>query len=118
MFVIQVTGSKAWSVEGVGEIVLAPGDVLYMPTGTAHSAAAQGRPSLHITMGILPVTLRNVLKRMLDDPQLALDDPLPVGFADQVGSTAAAAEALARRLHVVADMIKDIDARTVIGRER
>ena len=59
-----------------------PGDVLYLPAHTEHSAEAQGEVSLHITIGILRVTYGHVLRRLLDRLDgVDLDAPLPVGFA-------------------------------------
>ena len=59
-----------------------PGDVLYLPAHTDHSAEAQGEVSLHITIGILRVTYGHVVRRLLDRLDgVDLDAPLPLGFA-------------------------------------
>ena len=42
-----------WTVDGLGEIELRPGDTMYIPAGTRHSAASTESASLHLTIGIL-----------------------------------------------------------------
>ena len=77
---VQLHGSKAWTVDGLGELELVAGDVLYLPAGTRHAAATQDRSSLHLTIGVIRTTYRAVLDRLLaGDPDL--DAPLPLGFA-------------------------------------
>lgn len=78
VIVVQITGSKRWRLFGptrekplhrdvaapepppeapVAELVLAPGDVLYLPRGWWHAVSAdQGEASLHLTCGITPHT--------------------------------------------------------------
>jgi len=75
-FIIQLDGTKNWKVfpqfvvmptaiqgrkvseEEVGECqaeyLLEPGDVLYLPSGTAHSAYCTEKHSTHITIGLAP----------------------------------------------------------------
>lgn len=82
---VQLHGTKAWTVDGLGELELAAGDVLYVPAGTRHAAATQDRSSLHLTIGIIRTTYRAVLDRLLArDP--VLDAPLPLGFATPDGA--------------------------------
>lgn len=82
VLVLQLHGSKAWTVEGLGALVVDVGDVLYLPAGTEHAAAAQDGASLHLTVGILAVTRRQVVRRVLDRVAPGdLDRPLPLGFA-------------------------------------
>jgi quercetin dioxygenase-like cupin family protein len=82
VFVLQVRGAKAWSVDGLGDVVLGPGDAMYLPAGTRHAAAATlGTWSLHLTIGVLQVTAGDVLRRLLAaDPLSGWSRPLPLGF--------------------------------------
>ena len=45
---------------------LTPGDVLYLPRGFVHSAAAQHGVSLHLTLGVLATTVHDVLRQLVD----------------------------------------------------
>jgi hypothetical protein len=81
VIVRQLHGSKSWSVEGLGQIELHPGDGLYMPAGTRHHAAAQDQMSLHLTIGILTITYRAVVQRVLAQAGNRLDEPLPIGWS-------------------------------------
>ena len=63
------------------DTVLEPGDALYLPRGTVHSALALGETSIHLTVGVHPLTryelVRFLLEAVQDDPQLRVS--LPVG---------------------------------------
>ena len=45
------SGAKQWDIQGIGDVTLAAGDVVYLPAGTHHAARTAGSPSLHITLG-------------------------------------------------------------------
>jgi lysine-specific demethylase/histidyl-hydroxylase NO66 len=66
--------------------VLRPGDALYLPRGTVHSASALGETSIHLTVGIHPVTrydlVRHLLRRVAHDPQLRRALPAGIELAD------------------------------------
>ena len=66
---------------GSGSRSCEPGDTLYLPSGTQHSATAQRTFSLHITIGVLKVTYRQVLRRVIDRLDDLCDGPLPLGYA-------------------------------------
>jgi hypothetical protein len=114
VFVLQVSGRKHWTVHEpvvrdplsnqsfdgfkpeiearVAEAptidtVLEPGDALYLPRGTVHSAAALGETSIHLTIGVHPVTrydlVRLVLEAVQDNPALRTSLPMGVDLADR-----------------------------------
>jgi len=85
VFILQVAGRKTfrfqsggvelpfcderYDPESTGErvpgesIELAPGDTLYIPRGVLHDAVAhEDAASLHVTLGVFPVVLRDVLR--------------------------------------------------------
>ena len=63
------------------DTVLEPGDALYLPRGTVHSAQALGETSIHLTVGVHPLTryelVRFLLDAVQDDSRLRVS--LPVG---------------------------------------
>ncbi|WP_159149718.1 cupin domain-containing protein, partial [Dietzia lutea] len=110
VFVLQTSGTKRWLVhepvhrhplpdqpwtdhreaiaaraadEPVIDAVLEPGDCLYLPRGWIHSAEAQGETSIHLTVGVAPLTGVDVARAALDalgsDEQLRAS--LPLGLA-------------------------------------
>lgn len=102
IFVLQVHGRKRWclydsmnvpfapnrvgeelSADELGQptevVVLEPGDLLYMPAGTPHSVTTCEPHSLHLGMGIHPITWRDLMGAFLGQ----LDD-LPTGFTSPV----------------------------------
>lgn len=106
VFVLQVAGSKAWTVhepvfedplatqpwsKGRGtpgpptlEVTLHPGDSLYIPRGFPHSARAQHGISAHLTIGVVTTSWAEVLRSALDgiDDQVEFRRALPPGWAD------------------------------------
>lgn len=107
VFVLQISGSKAWRFYGVpvatpyrgerfemglhepGEVTesftLNPGDCVYVPRGVMHDAPNVGEePSLHITVGLITKTWADLILESVSE--LALNEPafrrsLPAGFA-------------------------------------
>ena len=70
VFVLQAFGSKRWEVhapDGVWDLVLEPGDTLYMPRGTPHAATAQDVLSGHLTIGILTTSWRDAIIDVVRD---------------------------------------------------
>jgi hypothetical protein len=147
VFVLQIAGRKRWTLhepvvpaplddqpwESVraavearaGEpplldAVLAPGDALYLPRGTIHSATAQGETSIHLTVGVHALTRYQLVRQLLelaqDDPALRASLPMgadlsdPAVLAAELSDTVAAlharldatgADEVARRLGTV-----------------
>jgi uncharacterized RmlC-like cupin family protein len=106
VFVLQVYGHKRWDVhdpDGEPEdrlIVaeLAPGDCLYIPQRFPHAAWTAATASVHLTVGVVPTTWADVLRRaVISVVEDALSgEPLPAGFAaDPAALTAGVAEQLA-----------------------
>ncbi|MGW1889931.1 cupin domain-containing protein [Streptomyces sp. NPDC002004] len=130
VYVVQVDGTKTWRVwatpehrpgdEGsytpeelgdpVIEVTLEPGDVLYVPHGTPHAAAAKSELSLHLSVGVEPRRWRH----LLGDTVAALVEE--DGFhgvphlAD--GDDATAVAALADRLELLRDRLARLDVAT------
>lgn len=79
--VLQVAGVKQWTVDGLGDLALTAGDAMYVPAGSRHAASTAGSFSLHLTIGLMATTRRQVLRRIVDGLDADLDRPLPFGYA-------------------------------------
>jgi ribosomal protein L16 Arg81 hydroxylase len=68
------------------DVVLEPGDALYLPRGYLHSADALGEISIHLTVGIHPVTRQHLVQQLVararDDPALRASLPMGVDLGD------------------------------------
>jgi lysine-specific demethylase/histidyl-hydroxylase NO66 len=109
VFVLQVAGEKRWfvrepvlrhptrdqpwtdhkaAVESAArrkpllDVVLRPGDALYLPAGFLHAAQALGETSAHLTVGVHTWTRAHLLAELLTTLQEveALREPLPLGI--------------------------------------
>ncbi|WP_192579757.1 cupin domain-containing protein [Micromonospora sp. AMSO31t] len=88
----QPWGGRADEVSAVAEgrpaldVVLAPGDALYLPRGWLHSAEAQECSSLHLTVGIRALTRYALVEELLalsaEDARLRAGLPFGVDVAD------------------------------------
>jgi ribosomal protein L16 Arg81 hydroxylase len=107
VFVLQVSGEKHWSVHApvrehprpdepwsrrraavearaleqpVLDVVLRPGDALYLPSGWLHSAVARSGTSIHLTVGVAALTGADVVRELVAElsrnPELRA--PLPI----------------------------------------
>ncbi len=126
VFVFQTHGRKQWEVvepDAPGfpdaparEVLLEPGLSMYLPTGTPHSARSQEETSLHVTIGINRLTVRDLVRslaeRVLVDP--AYDAALPSGWVDDPGLLA---KALAPPLDSAAASLSALDL-TSVAEER
>lgn len=122
-FVVQLEGTKHWKLwpppavrrgdfqphklealgEPILEVSLRPGDVLYLPWGTPHVAAAEDQVSLHLSVMVRTRLWSDLLHatvdRLLDDPRFWEFPYLnEATIPDQTGPLAAMADQLARRL--------------------
>ncbi|WP_430501752.1 cupin domain-containing protein [Micromonospora trifolii] len=113
VFVLQVDGRKHWRIhppvlpdplekqpwggradevgataqgEAALDVVLAPGDALYLPRGWLHSAQAQDASSLHLTVGIRALTRYALVEELLalaaEDQRLRASLPFGTDVAD------------------------------------
>ncbi|MGH8861362.1 MAG: cupin domain-containing protein [Jatrophihabitantaceae bacterium] len=113
VFALQVAGHKQWRIhepvvpdplddqnweksraevaaraEGAPLIdcVLEPGDALYLPRGTIHAAEALGTTSIHLTVGVHPLTRSTLVESLLDlarrEPALRTSLPMGVDLGD------------------------------------
>src|SRR6478672_1324806 len=113
VFVLQVAGSKRWTIHRpviddplpsqtweqhksqvaaratevpLIDTVLRPGDAMYLPRGFLHAAVAQGEVSIHLTVGVHPVTAYDLAKEMVvaaaTDRELRRSLPLGVDVTD------------------------------------
>ena len=90
------------------DTVLEPGDALYLPRGTIHSAEALGDTSIHLTVGVHPLTryqlARFLLDAVQDDPELRASLPMGSDLADpevlapHLAATVAALQAALERV--------------------
>jgi hypothetical protein len=105
VFVLQVYGCKRWDVhdpDGRPEdrlvvAELAPGDSLYIPQRFPHAAWTAATASVHLTVGVVPTTWAEVVRRAVNSvvEEALSDQPLPAGFAaDPAALTTGVAEQL------------------------
>jgi lysine-specific demethylase/histidyl-hydroxylase NO66 len=83
--------------------VLTPGDALYLPRGYLHSAQALGELSIHLTVGVHPITRYRLVRELLDaareEPELRRSLPMgtdlgePAALAAELADTIAALHA-------------------------
>jgi bifunctional lysine-specific demethylase and histidyl-hydroxylase NO66 len=118
VFVFQTHGRKQWAVvedDDVREVLLEPGLSMYLPTGTPHSARSQEETSLHVTVGINQLTVRDALRevgeRLLADGRY--DAALPAGYLDDPTELVAR---LAEELDAWAAALTGVDAAEVVDR--
>ena len=110
VFVLQIAGEKRWLVyepvfplplrhqsyrkelgapgAPVHDILLRPGDTLYMPRGWLHEAATSATDSLHLTIGVNVYSWLDALKAALadcaDDVDFRREAPGAIELADEL----------------------------------
>ena len=123
VFVLQAFGTKRWEIHAAPaetprdpfDAPVAPGDTVYLPTGTPHAARAQEELSGHLTVGIHVTPWRDVLGGIV--ARTLADDvgDLPAGWTeDRQG----AATELRRRLDVLTERLRGVDTHDEIERRR
>ena len=106
------------------EFDLGPGDTLYLPRGVAHQAdctSAASEPSLHLSLGIHPLTWAEVLHHAIE--QAAAHDPalrrsLPPCWLDQREALATGLAPILAGLRVDAGAAIDAAATSILARLR
>ena len=126
VLVMQVAGSKTWQIYSnplplpheeqpfkaawlddavkIADVTLEPGDVLYLPRGFIHGASSNHDTSLHITVGIRAMALREVAVALIK--QAAVADPVLRASARFHGAQRHTSLAAARQhLHEMVDQL-------------
>ena len=145
VFVLQLAGRKRWRIhepvltaplrdqpwddrraevaaraaeEPLLDVVLEPGDALYLPRGYLHAATALGGVSGHLTVGVQPVTraflAEQVLALLDEDPALRASLPAGVDLADP-GVLGADLTATREALHAAVDRLGDEPVARAVG---
>ncbi|SCF26175.1 Cupin superfamily protein [Micromonospora purpureochromogenes] len=145
VFVLQVDGRKHWRIHppvlpdpleqqpwggradevaatadgpAALDVVLAPGDALYLPRGWLHSARAQESSSLHLTVGIRALTRYAMVEELLtlaaEDPRLRAGLP----FGTDVADPDAVEPELTETVEALRDWLLRVDPAAVAARLR
>jgi mannose-6-phosphate isomerase-like protein (cupin superfamily) len=118
VFVLQAFGRKRWEVHTAPressrepwEAEVGPGDIIYMPAGTPHAAAAQDVVSGHLTVGVHVTPWRDVLADVWTRLMASMDEPVPAGWAFDPGTHA---RELGELLHGLAQQLERVDVHEV-----
>jgi hypothetical protein len=147
VFVLQVSGRKRWTIHApvvdhpldnqpweehraavagraaeppLLDTVLGPGDAVYLPRGTIHSAQALGETSIHLTVGVHPITraqlVRHLLELAQDTPGLRISLPMGADLADPAVLAGELAETVAA-LHERLDQVPASAVAERVGRD-
>jgi hypothetical protein len=133
-FVVQLEGTKHWKLwqppaerrgdfgahrldelgPPVLEVSLRPGDVLYVPWGTPHAAAAEEQVSLHLSVMVRTRLWSDLLQLTIDR---LLDDPSFWEFPYLNDATVAdQADVLARQADRLASLLENMDVAAEVRR--
>jgi mannose-6-phosphate isomerase-like protein (cupin superfamily) len=123
VFVLQAFGRKHWEVHEAPredprpphDIVVDPGDTIYMPAGTPHAARAQDVLSGHLTIGVHVTPWREVVTAVVGRVADGLEGDVPAGWTEDLDGFA---NELRARLAALAAGIEEIDAEAVGGERR
>jgi lysine-specific demethylase/histidyl-hydroxylase NO66 len=121
VFVLQAFGHKRWQIhaapaEATRQPIAAdvdPGDSIYMPAGTVHSASAQDIVSGHLTVGVHVTSWADVVRGIAFAEIDPIAGALPAGW---LGEADDAADQLGERLNAFVDALAKVDAREAIDR--
>lgn len=133
VYVIQIEGTKDWRIweppadrradkashrpEDLGppavETTLRPGDVLYLPYGTPHAAAAKAEVSLHLSVTVEPRRWRDLVCETVEHLVQQADFD---GFPHLGGEAAQDGAALGAVLRRLADLLTEADPAAEAGR--
>jgi bifunctional lysine-specific demethylase and histidyl-hydroxylase NO66 len=118
VFVLQCFGSKRWEIHApdeVWDLVLEPGDALYMPKGTPHAATAQDELSGHLTIGLVADPIRSELTRIVEDAlgDSQFDARLPAGWQQDPSLLA---DAISTGLEELSARLEKLDVAAVAER--
>ena len=132
VFVLQIAGTKRWRVrppvhpsplrnqpwtdhrEAIAraardapelEVVLKPGDTLYLPRGWVHAATAMGGVSTHLTLGVHTWTRHHLLEQLTAQAVATLTQAPEVRRSLGVGVDVGDSHDLADDLHLVRDRL-------------
>jgi ribosomal protein L16 Arg81 hydroxylase len=135
VFVLQIWGSKHWTLHKGGfdlpllqqawhrtnepgrvvdEFDLQRGDLLYLPRGCVHTASSNSNASLHLTVGIHPISWAMVMNGILQTAMKndrRFRESLPLGFERE---ETARQSATARLRELLACLVDQVDAAAAI----
>jgi hypothetical protein len=137
VFVLQIQGAKHWrifnsplilplpsqkyqanqhnSLDIIEEFDLNSGGVVYIPRGFIHEADSCSSTSLHLTLGVLPITWAETILTALEsiiERDSRFRESLPPGFA-RIESISSGAETQARELINV--LLADLSAKALLA---
>jgi uncharacterized RmlC-like cupin family protein len=110
VLVLQIAGSKSWIIYPAdapgAEIVLRPGDLLYVPRGMFHAARSGEEDSIHITLGLKPAYSFELIQNLtsLMSKMEGFQRPQPPLFAGAGAMQAFEADFLGRLQTLLAGM--------------
>lgn len=139
VFVLQASGSKRWIVHEpvfehplpwqpwtqhraeiekrvadapVIDTVLSEGDALYLPRGWVHSAQALQMTSIHLTIGVAPVTGVDVARAVVDQlvTTAGFRESLRIGAADANETMATVSKVMAKMVESLRDEAATLSA--------
>jgi ribosomal protein L16 Arg81 hydroxylase len=100
------------------EVTLGPGDLLYVPRGCPHDARAVDSASLHVTIGLLPITWASVITGAVQsviEADARFRGSLPLGFARRAELQE---ESVSRLKELAADVVSKVDPTAEIAKAR